>query len=61
MSYPIFGNSTELEVTGGPCLEQLKIKLAFGSALNSWEPLDHLNAGTQMLALIVDNALGSVI
>lgn len=61
MSYPIFGNSTELEITGGPCLEQVKIKLAFDSALNSWKPLDHLDAGTQILALIVDDALGSVI
>lgn len=61
MSYPVFGNSTELEITGGPYLEQPKIKLLFDSTLNSWEPLDHLNAGIQILALIIDSALGSVI
>lgn len=59
MSYPIFGNSTKLETAGGLCLEQLKIKLAFDFALNSWEPLHHLDASTQTLAFIVNNALGS--
>ena len=61
MSYLIFGNGTELKITTGPCLEQLKIKLAFDSALNSWDFLDHLDAGTQIWAPIVDNALGSEI
>jgi len=61
MSHPIFGNSTELEMTGGHCLQRLKIKLTFDSVLNSWEPLDDLDVGTQILALILDNALGSVI
>lgn len=64
MGYPICGNSTEL--IGGPCLEQLKIKLAFYSvliqcsALDSWGPLEHLAVTTQILAMVVRNSIVAI-